>query len=218
MKKISLFAILLACLTASAQESEENLVIEKGLLSLTGSASINFRSNESEGTNNNTEINATSITIAPHLGYLVKDNLQVGLGLRYVHNKNESTLLSPVTNNITYITNNSIGATPYIRFYKGIGKQLSLYVQGEMSYDRIWTNTDDPNNSGNESKGYNIFLGIRPGITYFIGKKWALESSIWALGYSFYRTKYEDGRSSKSDSFNLNLDASNIFFGLTYYF
>ncbi|KAA2218833.1 outer membrane beta-barrel protein [Maribacter flavus] len=218
MKKISLFTILLVCLTASAQEPEEKLVIEKGQLSLSGAAALNFRSYEIGAMNDQREVNTTGVQIAPHLGYLVKDNLQIGLGLRYAHNKNENAFLSPTTNNIIYSTSNSIGATPYIRFYKGIGKQLSLYVQGEMGYDRIWTNTDDPIDSGNESKGYNMFLGIRPGITYFIGNKWALESSIGALGYSYYETEYEDGRSTKLDSFNLNLDASNIFLGLTYYF
>jgi hypothetical protein len=218
MKKTSLFAILLACLAVSAQAPEENLVIEKGLLSLGGSAALNLRGNEFEAMNNRGEVNNTGITIAPHLGYLVKDNLQIGMGLRYSHNKNENALVSPATNTIIYTTNNAIGATPYIRFYKGIGKHFSLYVQGEMGYDRNWTTTDDPNNTGNESKGHNAFLGIRPGLTYFIGKRWALESSIGALGYSFNRVNFEDGRSTKSDSFSLNLDASNIFFGLAYYF
>ncbi|PIB37978.1 outer membrane beta-barrel protein [Maribacter sp. 4G9] len=221
MKKISLFAILLACLTASAQESEENLVIEKGTWNIRGNASIRFSNNDNRLNLQDfvAENSLNSFTIAPSFGYTLKNNLVVGVGLQYLNQKTEGSTTSLNNTDNFKSTNNSIGLVPYIRGYKALGKQLALYLQGEAGYNRNWGKSEQNGQSeNNDFTGNNLFIGIRPGITYFLDKKLAMEANYGALGYSFNETKYEDGRSTKSDSFNLNLDASNIFFGLAYYF
>lgn len=206
---------------ASAQEPLEKLVIEKGTWNIRGSASISFQNNESisnqfETSNENT---INSYSIAPSFGYTLKDNLMIGIGLQYLHQKNEGSSIGFGNPGNSKATNNSIGLTPYIRGYKGIGKQLALYLQGEAGYNHFWgTNVQNGQNGNNDSTGNNLFVGMRPGITYFLGRKLAIEASYGSLGYSYTERKNDNGTYSKNNSFNLNLNTSDLLFGIAYYF
>ena len=206
---------------ASAQEPLEKLVIEKGTWNIRGSASIRFSNNEN-GLNLQdivAENSLNSFSIAPSFGYTLKNNLIVGVGLQYYNQKNEGSTIGLNNNDTFKTTSNSIGLAPYVRGYKGIGKQLALYLQGEVGYNHFWdTNVQDGQNENNDSTGNNLFVGVRPGITYFLGQKLAIEASYGSLGYSYTERKNDNGTYSKNNSFNLNLNTSDLLFGIAYYF
>lgn len=142
----------------------------------------------------------------------------VGSRLQYQNVKNNGTSISPNTTSSFVATNESIWLIPYIRGYKGIGKELSLYLQGEVGYNRFWGTYQQDNQPVRKSDGNTLVIGIRPGITYFLGKKLAFEASYGFLGYSFTERKIDGERYSKTNNFGLNLNTSDLLFGLAYYF
>lgn len=221
MKTFLLIIAFLALSFASAQEPLEKLIIKKGTWNIRGNTSVYFQN--SKGKTSEYQIfSKTSVNtflIAPSFGYALKNNLVIGLGLQYLNQKTKSYRNYDENTYNSKYKNNSIGLTPYIRSYKGIGKQLALYLQGEIGYNRFWQ-TNDQNDSSeiNDTTGNNLFIGIRPGITYFIGQKLAIEASYGSLGYSYVEMTYDNSNYTKRNTFDLNLNTSNLLFGLAYYF
>lgn len=226
MKTFYLIIVLLAFSFAAAQEPSEVLVIEKGTWNLTGSVALSFQNNEN-GFNqqeNSSEGSTNFFLLAPSFGYAIKNNIVIGAGLNYSHQKFENSVIGLDSNNNSIfssstLTRQFVGITPYISGYKGIGKQLSLYLQGEASYGRSWSTSQQNGESTNDNRnGNNLFIGIRPGITYFLHKKLAIESTFGSLGYSFTESKSDGGSYSNNNDFNLAINPSNLFFGIAYYF
>ena len=134
------------------------------------------------------------LVLAPSFGYALKNDIVIGLGLQYYNQKNEGSTIGLNNNDTFKTTSNSIGLAPYIRGYKGIGKQLALYLQGEVGYNHFWdTNVQDGQSENNDSTGNNLFVGMRPGITYFLGQKLAIEATYGSLGYSYFERKNDNG-------------------------
>ncbi|WP_405410928.1 outer membrane beta-barrel protein [Maribacter sp. Asnod1-A12] len=225
MKTILLITAICVTTFCAAQETEEKQIIEKGTWNITGKTSINF-SNSTDYSyptslffGDTRETSSSSILITPSFGYAFKDNISLGLGLQYRNYTSEGTISDDITSNSSKSTQHGLGIAPYVRAYKGIGKQLSLYLQGEANYFKSW-NSNKLNNQ-NDQNDYNIntiFIGIRPGITYFLNKKLAMEVNYGSLGYSFSELKYDAGNYSKNNNFNLNLNTSGLLFGVAYYF
>jgi hypothetical protein len=73
-----------------------------------------------------------------------------------------------------------------------------------------------------ESSSNDFFVGLQPGLSFFMSKKLALETSIGSLGYR--RITREDNNDNFSNSstnsfeFSFSLNASDFLFGLFYYF
>ncbi|TLP79259.1 outer membrane beta-barrel protein [Maribacter sp. ACAM166] len=222
MKTFLPIVALLTFSFLSAQEPSEILVIEKGTWNLTGNASLSFEGNKSNYNQlqNVSENSSHYLVLAPSFGYALKNDIVIGVGLEYGNQKGENSNTGFDTDNRYTNKNQSIGLTPYIRGYKGIGKQLSLYLQAEAGYSRFWnTSNQNGEDSNNDVKGNNVFIGIRPGITYFLNKKLAIESTIGSLSYSFGDRKPEEDRDSYSKSTNFSVAlVSDLFFGIAYYF
>lgn len=221
MKTLLFISAICVTTFCSAQETEEKQIIEKGTWNITGNASLSFQKNtfDFNETQNSTENTLTSFLIAPSFGYALKNNLVAGVGLQYINQKIEASATGFDDTANYKSTSNSVGLTPYLRGYKGVGKQLALYLQGEVGYKRFWgINEQNGESENNDSNGNNLFIGVRPGITYFLGKKLAMEVTYGSLGYSFTERKHDDGNYSKNNSFNLNLNTSDLLFGLAYYF
>lgn len=220
MKAFLFFTSIFVYTLGFAQESEEKQIIEKATWTISGSTSLSFQNNEN--TSNQLEITSESdsdaFLIAPSFGYALSDNLVVGSRLQYQNVKSDGTSILPSTTSSSVATNESIGLIPYIRGYKGIGKELSLYLQGEVGYNRFWGMDQQDNQPVRKSDGNTLLIGIRPGITYFLGKKLAFEASYGFLGYSFTERKIDGERYSKTNNFSLNLNTSDLLFGLAYYF
>jgi hypothetical protein len=154
----------------------------------------------------------------------VVNNVEIGIALDYTHvNQNSLQQRQPLTESETSIS--TFGIIPYIRGYKSINKNLLLFVQGEIGYSTI--QSEFQNNSRNISTGLgNEFrIGIKPGITYFISKRMALEASLGGLTYNNsnqdFESRNDDNTFNQSDSsgnsFNFSINPSDFLFGLSIY-
>ncbi|WP_046745667.1 outer membrane beta-barrel protein [Kordia zhangzhouensis] len=215
MKKITLFALLFTFAYVNAQEKKEGsndkLTFEKGSCLLSGGFFLDTTKIENSGavTQENDQFGIGFNTL---YGYAVKDNLFIGLGVGYSHNKNESS--SPGTNT-QELTANTFRIFPYVRYYRGIGERLSFFVQGETQFSK--GKSEFNTNDDIKTKGW--FIGVRPGLTYMFSDKLAIETTIGSLGYTTSNAKNsQNGAESDRDSFGLSLNSSNLVFGLTYYF
>ncbi|MFS4468635.1 outer membrane protein [Maribacter sp. 2210JD10-5] len=212
------------CLAQTDNENEKKLIIEKGTWNLGGNFSLSFSNNQNENESFFNENKNFSFTFLPNLGYTVKDNFIVGLGLGYGYTKSEN-----LGNNNGEVTSSSLNefdtfiVFPYIRTYWPVHKNLAFYIQAEGRYDFVKFKNQDRllELEGPQRTTNQIFLGIRPGITFFISDKLALETSLGSLGYrkSYFSFDNDNSeRTSDSSAFNFSLNSSDLLFGLSYYF
>ena len=147
-------------------------------------------------------------------GYAINDNLFIGLGLGYV---NRTTDFFDNFGDTTERKNYEFNIFPYIRYYKGIGKRLAIFGQGEVLYS---TGKEEVN--GMETLELNtFFVGIRPGLTYMLSKNFALEITVGAIGYTSRNVENSmgiDPVESDTNEFGVLLNFEDLIFGLSYYF
>ena len=214
MKKLLLTAMLLAmtnCL--NAQEKDEKFKLEKGTWALTGKFSLGSDRTTFDSAPDN-ESTRFNLNILPSAEYFISDNLSIGLGLAY--NYNESEFESSSTNNVNI--NNLYSVSSYIKKYVSVSKKLSFSLQGGLGYtytdSKYISSQNDP--SGSISNRYNITF--RPGITYLITDNLAFEANLGRLGYSQQNSRNKSSSDKAyEDSFDFDLKATNILFGLTFY-
>lgn len=114
--------------------------------------------------------------------------------------------------------NQSFSITPFLRFYKGLVENLGLYLQGEFSYSRESSNVsieEEPELTNTQNQ---YLVGIRPGLTYFMSKKLASETSIGSLGYSKFDSDGSNSGTLSGSNFTLSLNPSDLIFEIAYYF
>ena len=226
MKKILFaFALFSAGVFTTQGQTDDKFTIEKGTWNLTGSVAFGFSDSDNRG--KSTDLNflneneRTSIALRPMVGYAVGKNLITGIGLGYVNNNNEGkNSRDGVLSNSSEVSSTTYEIFPYVRGYFGVGKKLALYLQGEFKYS--FTNNQSEDLLANEvttDNDYNrYFFGIRPGLTWFVSNRMALETSLGSIGYSKVKAEFDEGRTGESKSFDFNLDSSNLLFGFSYYF
>ncbi len=215
MKKLLIIALLVTFGISFGQVKEDNSNIQKGTWNLGG----NFTLNNSIYNSSNTENNQFYIGFYPRVGYDINNNLIVGMGIGYEYHNNKNYYSETESNNSNL---NRIVVFPYIKKYFNINEKFSFHLQGEFRLSKSWNDNNNNNNNSinfNSYEVYNssLFVGIRPGITFFLTKKLALETNIGALGYSTGKNE-SDNREGKFNSFNFNFNSNNLLLGLSYYF
>ena len=220
MKKITLVMCLLFIAFVNAQDDDkatsDKLTFEKNTQFVNLNFSVNSAESDFERQNQNQldtgETKAFGFSISASYAYAINNNLFLGLGVGYGSNIREVTATNQNDNDSE---SKSYQVFPYVRYYKGIGKKIALFIQGEARFSHF----ENQFNALNEGESDNFFVGIRPGITFMLNKNFALETSFGALGYT--HTKLDNGQFNTevtTNSFDLSLNSSNLFFGLNYYF
>ncbi|MEM0931352.1 MAG: outer membrane beta-barrel protein [Bacteroidota bacterium] len=224
MKRVLLCTMLFSATIISAQEQgDDKLTIEKGTWVAAGSLSLRNEAGESsfsdENFTQNSDRDVFSIAFFPRVGYAFGENWIVGALVSYslTRSDNESV------NNTQGVINNEskferVSLSPYVRRYFGITKNLALYAQGEAGVSRGWTEDTRDNEDRRTSTQNGFFVNLRPGISFFASKNLAFESSIGVLGYSFEDSENSFGNEAESGVFNLNVNSTNLLFGLSYFF
>ncbi len=227
MKKILLASALLTLgVTLAQTDQTDRLTIEKGTWNATGSLSLSFGSNDSESASLSGSGDFNSFSFSPSFGYALNNNFVVGLGLGYGTSSGES---NNVDNDglINEFESEGSGYSifPYARKFFGVSKNFAFFVQGEARYtngsNEVTRILDETTTFNSDSDSESWFFGIRPGLTYFVSKSFALEANLGALGYSTSNSEENsDGGTSENDSrrFDFELNPANVFFGLSYYF
>lgn len=212
MKKLLLITLLFVNGIMIAQNEklkEEKVNIDKGTWSFGGQLSLNLSNSESEYNGITQESDNSGISINPEVGYTINKNLIVGLGLGYAHSENNDS------NNFTN-SRNTFSIYPYVKKFIPVNKNLLFSVRGEVRFSKT---SYDNNNLLNNISDQTFFIGFRPGITYFISDKLALEANIGALGYSRLTRDFDPVNLDKAttNSFNFDFNSNNLLFGFTYF-
>ncbi|WP_046755905.1 outer membrane beta-barrel protein [Kordia jejudonensis] len=216
MKKIALFVCMLIIGFVNAQENDQNsssdkLNFAKGTSFVNGGIFLNSTNTETTTTLEQ-EDSRFGFGINSSYAYAISDDLFIGLGLGYIRNKRENDIPgSPVQET----TSDTFRIFPYIRYYKGIGKRLAFFVQGETQFSTGKTKSNGEDFIDTNS----FFIGARPGLTYMVSKCLAIETTIGALGYTSEKLENrQNNAESDAKGFNFSLNTSNLVFGLSYYF
>ncbi|RED95566.1 outer membrane beta-barrel protein [Marinoscillum furvescens] len=131
-----------------------------------------------------------------------EDNEEVyGAGLSYGHFLGEKTALG-FSASFTQSDELFVFGALAVRRYKPIDNKLYSFVEGYTGAARL---TD----IGNQ-----YFIGVRPGISYFLNEKWAIEATLGGISYSSFR--YDDIE-EKTTQFELGL-FNDLAFSLSIYY
>ncbi|MEM9075852.1 MAG: autotransporter outer membrane beta-barrel domain-containing protein [Bacteroidota bacterium] len=222
MKKFLFFGILLTATIGTSQvQQEDKFIIPKGTWTLAGS--VSFNNNNADFTSNNGDFTQdnenNSFTIAPIVGYTFRDNWIVGIIPSYTTFRTEfNSFNSDFGISTSEDKSESVTLSSFVRRYFGLNKSLALYLQGEAGYTRTWTEGIRGDGERFTSSQEGVLASIRPGISFFVSKHLAFESSVGAISFSSFTQEPGDGGETRRNNFNTNFNFSNILVGLSYFF
>ena len=143
----------------------------------------------------------TSFKILPEFGYVITDNLGVGISLGYLHNEGRYDQLGNIESRSTDA--NGFTVNPFVRYSFLKGDLGSLFVDGGVGYAYL------KDKANNNQKINNLEVGFRPGVAVRVSDKVSLSGKFGFLGY-----QYEKRGGIKMNSFGLDLDMNQFQFGV----
>lgn len=162
------------------------------------SGSLGFSSTSTGDVKDNT------FTISPKAGLFVSDNIAVGVELAYT-SRNEDDGIAPE------IKTTAFGIGAFARYYATPASDFSFVAELGAGYL-----TAKQEQGAFDGKANGFVIALTPGVSYFISSNFALEASIGELSYN--TVKPDATGAESTDTFNLNLDLTNVTFGLVYKF
>lgn len=172
---------------------------------------VSFHSSRSEAPYEFTNKNIF-YSIGPTLGKVVRQNLILGIDLPYGHRRIDE-FINGVMN---YTKVNTVGLGVNASQYQHLGKSgIYLFLCSRLGVD--YSRTKNTRLTGGYDLNGNTFtigLGISPGVSYAVNKKFHVEaglSQLFWIGYSNSRFKYDgpDQLVSKSSKLNTSVGLGN---------
>ncbi|REE25531.1 outer membrane protein W [Winogradskyella pacifica] len=194
MKKL-LFTAAVAVLgfaNVSAQEEVTTAGFAKGDLFVSGS--VGFNSSKTGDAKSN------DLNFSPSVGYFISENIALEVNLMVGSGED-------VAENKTTDLGAGLGAT----YFFTPSSKFSFTVGAGVNY----TNSKYEPNGGGELKVDSFGFAVAPGVHYFVSDKFALRASLGALSYESSKV---DGADDATNDFGLNIDLSDINFGIVYKF
>lgn len=180
--------------------------ISKGSVLLGGGIGYNSQENKQEGST--IENKTSNFYVSPAIGIAVKENLIVGGDLSFSSQMQE--------NGSNETTNKYYGAGIYMRKYLPIANRFYIFGQGRVGANIFDGETTQGTDYISTNKGYNVNVGIYPGISFQMNKKLHLETGFNNLVY----VQYENGKiktqslgnmsNVTSKSFSVNSSLNNM--------
>jgi hypothetical protein len=209
-KYIYLFLLFIAASLSSRAQIKQGSWLLGGDFTFTSNTS-----NQPDGTpysNKN-----TSFTISPSVGKAIKDNLILGFDLSYTHQGSTTVQPLPPDEVSTY---NQYGAGVFMREYKTLGSNFSLFLQERVggSFAKLI------NSNSSDARSMSFNLGFSPGVAYSVSRKVQLETGFQNLLYANYtHTKIgADPSAVKNNNFsvgtNLGYAFQNLIVGVRFLF
>lgn len=230
MKKFLLTSAFSAMiLFASAQYDEGRLLVNGGL----GFSSITNNTTWDQVTNGEAEdlpdvsVSSSNFILNARGYYFISDNFAVGLGIGYGSSSTEASFEGGEfddTNSIAVEPLNMLMFIPTVRYYIPIERELSFFLQGDIEFGfGLGDNSVSMGGMSMENSTSVFGVGIEPGLSYMISRKFALEMTFGRLGFTQVTNNVEfsadSDNSSKIESstseFGLNLDSSTLTFGFS---
>ena len=207
MKKIILSAIALSVFGfANAQEttgSNDGKGFNNGDVVISGRFGI---SSQKTG-----DVKSDSFTVSPGVGFFVSDNIMIGGQLGYTSNSEDQDIFDDGDLYEVKTTTFTVGA--FGRYYATPKSDFSVF--GELGFVYA-TAKQEVDGFDGEAKVNGFGAAFTPGISYFIGDHWALDATIGELSYT--SLKPDTDGADATNTFNLNLDLTDITFGVIYKF
>jgi len=124
-------------------------------------------------------------------GYFIKDNAKLGIELNYGNQDSRYVEKVSGSKSKTY----GLGLN-YQQYYPLI-KTLYAYAGGAVNYSNTKTESGDINYADRRTDFYGV--GVSGGLTWFVSKRFALETSLLSAG-AYYMKNKEDGTQSNNES------------------
>ena len=212
MKKLLLSALAVSFTFLSQAQ------ITKGTTFIGGGFGIN-RSNSRGGDSSVSYQNpyTSGYSIAPTVGWAIKDDLVFGVTLGYGHGKTDyKSSNSPVSNSHNYL------GSLFLKKYKPLGRGFSLFGQGSLGINWSKTSSSQAPQYSSSQTSWGPSLTLLAGLAYRAGRHWQAEATLPGLAainysHSSYVQKAQNSpdQHSNSNSFVLST-AFSIFSQLTF--
>lgn len=198
MKKVLLMAAIavFGFTNVNAQEEESKGGFAKGDIYASGTVGFN---SISQG-----DAKENEFTFSPAAGFFVNDNIALEFNL----------VVGSATSEFGGAEDklNSFGA--------GVGATYFFTPADRFSFTTglgvVYVNSKNEPAGGGEVKVDTFGVAVAPGINYFVSDCFALRASIGALSYTTSKADFDGAEAV--NTFALNLDLSDINFGVTYKF
>lgn len=133
----------------------------------------------------------SNLLIAPSVGYVLNDNIQIGLSLNYNYGK--TTTYNPIAYAAGYEdwsinSGSSFGIAPYFRYYFAKVNKFNFFCQAELAFNFTPKTHYELHSTvpvvGGDSEGdgitkiSDINFAIVPGINYSLNDKWSADLYI----------------------------------------
>lgn len=132
------------------------------------------------------EANGFNVNLEPQMGWFVRDNMAVGLGLTTGFSQNRLTSSFGSQSEFTQ-RNLTLGLRPFVRNYAMLGPKAGVFLETSLNvgYTRQANESLATTGSRLEWSGRSFFLqaGLRPGATYFLGRRFAVEATTGFVGF-----------------------------------
>jgi len=194
--------------------------------------SVGFSSNKTSD-----KLREHHYNILPEIGYILSENLALGISLGYVHwESNTGYYDANFDIKYTLEKQNGFSINPFVRYSFLKGDLGHMFVDGGVGYTHT-KNKVDPKDDINtsyysypETKTNILEAGFRPGIALKISGNVSLTAKYGFIGYrhmkksssSSYNNGYgnsgTDQTDVKTNTFSLNFDFSQALFGINFIF
>ncbi|WP_299388231.1 outer membrane beta-barrel protein [uncultured Lacinutrix sp.] len=195
MKKL-LFTAAIAVLGFTSVNAQEDTTVggfEKGDVYVSGTVGFT--------TTSVADVDSNQFEVSPSVGYFISENIALEAGLSYGSGED-------FAEDKTSSFGGSLGAN----YFFTPSNTFSFTLGAGVNYKADKT---EPN--GGEESTVNTFgIAVSPGISYFVSDSFSLRASFGALSYDNAKGDWDNAEAV--DTFGLNLDLSEIKFGVAYKF
>ena len=143
-----------------------------------------------------------SFKVAPEVGYILNDDIAVGVRLGAAHSYSEDLRFADAEG-FSSVASNIYTVNPFVRYSFLKGAMGAMFVDGGIA----WSHMNEC--GGEDNKGDRYELGFRPGLALNVSEKVSLIGKFGFLGYQ--HTKSGD---FKRNDFGFDFDMDNIELGM----
>ncbi|MFT5618058.1 MAG: opacity protein-like surface antigen [Arenicella sp.] len=223
MKSRTLFFSLLLIFSAQLGFSQ----IQEGAILLGGQFTFNVSETDYGSNSFRDPSERTIFIIQPQLGFALSEKLIVGTSLGYRNEKETRTDFFSGGPSSIEATENLFAVAPFVRNYFEISEKFYFYLQGDASigFGKATLEDENGNEFQPEADLTAFSIGVRPGVSFFVSDKVALEAEFGFLGYSQEKSKQEfdfGGGNSEiakttDSNYGLSLNSTTFNFGFSLY-
>lgn len=180
--------LILSSLVCALFHVHANAQVEKGTGYFGATMSLTGRNAKSPDYGN-FKSNQFGINPSIQFGKFIKTNRMIGIGLGTSNNFSSSS--SDPGNEKIKFSQNEYYISPYLRQYKTIGSKWAVFLTTFAKVSLLQNTAKSIGNNDSES-GFSAGIGLKPGVSYWITPKFALESDINLLSVGAGYTSFAD--------------------------